>query len=208
MNIFKLVTQGGVFMYPLLLASVLALALSLERAIYFARVESGSALFLQKMRGLVAESKFAETLAWLQGLSGPVPAVVEAGIKNWDQSDRVMEDSISAQSQVEVEELHKNLVVLETIVTASPLIGLLGTITGMMGVFRAVSEKLAQSPQADTSSILAGIGEALIATATGILVAVFCLLCHNFFQARAERQMAASQRAVNELLLLRHQMKG
>ena len=130
------------------------------------------------------------------------------GVNNWEQGDQLLEDAVAAQSQVEYNELHSQLSLLETIVTASPLVGLLGTITGMMGVFRSVAQKLAESPQADTSGILAGIGEALIATATGILVAVFCLLCHNFFQAMAERQMNSTQRAVNELTLLRHQLRG
>jgi biopolymer transport protein ExbB len=195
-------------MVPLLLASVLALALSLERVIYFARLESGGNVFLERMRAIIKDGKLTDGIAWLRGLAGPVPAVIETGLRNWEQPEKILEDSIAAQSHVEVQELHRNLSILETIVTASPLIGLLGTITGMMGVFRAVSEKLAQSPQADTSSILAGIGEALIATATGILVAVFCLLCHNFFQSMAERQMGATQRAVNELLLLRHQTRS
>jgi biopolymer transport protein ExbB len=208
LNLFKIVSQGGVFMYPLLLASVLALALSLERLIYFSRLEGGAGEFLQKMRKFITENKVSEATTWLQGLNGPVPAVVEMGLRNWEESEKIVEDSIAAQSHLEVQELQRNLPVLETVVTASPLIGLLGTITGMMGVFRAVAEKLALNPQADTSAILAGIGEALIATATGILVAVFCLLCHNLFQGMAERQMSAMQRAVNELLLLRHQTRN
>ena len=195
-------------MYPLLIASVLALAVSLERLVYFARLEAGGENFVQKLRQFMAAKQIKEAIVWLHGLSGPVPSVVEMGLRNWDQSDKVVEDALAAQSHLEFSDLHSNLGLLETIVTASPLVGLLGTITGMMGVFRAVSEKLAQSPTADTSSILAGIGEALIATATGILVAVFCLLCHNFFQAMAERQMNATQRAVNELLMLRHQEKA
>ena len=208
MNLFKLVSQGGIFMIPLLLASVLALTLCLERVIYFLRLESGGEAFLGKMRAFVCENRLSEGVAWLRGLSGPVPAVIESGLRNWEQPEELVKDSIAAQSHVEVHDLHRNLSVLETIVTASPLVGLLGTITGMMGVFRAVSEKLAQNPQADTSAILAGIGEALIATATGILVAVFCLLCHNFFQSLADRQMRAMQRAVNELMLLRHRARN
>jgi biopolymer transport protein ExbB len=198
-----LLQQGGVFMVPLLLASVVAVAISIERAIYFGTIEWGGDGFRAKLRQLIVGGQPEQAQKWAGSLKGPVASHAVAALKSWSYSDPLFEGSVAAQSQVEESELNRNLTVLETITTASPLIGLLGTITGMMGVFRAVSEKLAQSPQADTSTILAGIGEALIATATGILVAVFCLVAHNLFQAQAERAMESCQRVINELSLLR-----
>jgi biopolymer transport protein ExbB len=199
-----LLQQGGVFiMIPLLLASVVAVGISLERVVYFASIEWGGDSFRAKLRQLLSGGQLEQAQQYAVSLKGPVAAHALSALKAWSQSDAIFEGSIAAQSQVEESELNKSLSTLETITTASPLIGLLGTITGMMGVFRAVSEKLAQSPQADTSTILAGIGEALIATATGILVAVFCLVAHNIFQSLAERAMESCQRVINELSLIR-----
>lgn len=203
LQLMSLLQQGGVFMIPLLLASVIAVAIALERAIYFASIEWGGDAFLAKLLQMQSGGQIEQAQQWTASLKGPVAAHALAALKAWSCGDGLYEGSVSAQSQVEEAELNRGLSVLETITTASPLIGLLGTITGMMGVFRAVSEKLALSPQADTSTILAGIGEALVATATGILVAVFCLVAHNLFQAQAERAMESCQRVVNALSLLR-----
>lgn len=204
---FHTLQQGGVFMVPLLIASIWALTIALERLFYFATIEGGSPAFREKLRQLASGRQIEQAIQWLVGQKGPVASHSLSAFKNWNQSDPIFEETLLAQSQIEEVELHRNLTVLETITTASPLIGLLGTITGMMGVFRAVSEKLAQNPQADTSHILAGIGEALIATATGIVVAVVALLAHNLFLAQAEKTMATCQQVVNELSLIRRHEK-
>ena len=110
---------------------------------------------------------------------------------------------MSAQAKEEEPLLHRFLGLLETIVTAAPLIGLLGTITGMMGVFHSVASKLNSDPHANTTGITAGIGEALIATATGILVAVLALIIHNICQSVAESRMTEAEQTA-ECIRLAH----
>jgi biopolymer transport protein ExbB len=112
-----------------------------------------------------------------------------------------------AEAKEQEPELYRFLGLLETIVTAAPLIGLLGTITGMMGVFRAVAQKLGDDPHANTTGITAGIGEALIATATGILVAVLALFLHNVFQALAEARTTEAEQT-GESIRLAYAKKG
>jgi biopolymer transport protein ExbB len=200
MSLMHFVQQGGVFMIPLLMLSVLAMAVALERALYFASLDWGGEAFRQRLLGLLGEGKLEEAGTWLRGRRGAVAGTALAAVKRWGRSRQSLENAMVAQSHREQGALQRFLVILETTVTASPLIGLLGTITGMMGVFRSVSLKLSESPQADTSGILAGIGEALVATAAGILIAVVCLFVHNFFYRLAERQMDEAQDVANELL--------
>lgn len=195
-------------MFPLLALSVVALGVVLERAIYFASLEWGGSSFRTRLLELVRQNKVQEAQAWLSGLKGAVANTAQAATRRWSRGRQSVEDAMISQSHRDHGPLHRYLMVLETTVTASPLIGLLGTITGMMGVFRAVSEKLAQNPQADTSSILAGIGEALIATATGILIAVVCLFFHNFFTGLAEKQMEEAQAVANDLLAEFEEARG
>ena len=202
MNLATLVQQGGIFMVPLLLMSVLALSVIIERTLYFAMLEWGGAPLRSKLIQFVSGSQITEAQAWLQRLRGPIPAVALAGLRRWDKGRRALDNALVSEAHREQAQLQRFLPVLETTVTASPLIGLLGTITGMMGVFRAVADKMAKNPQADTSGILAGIGEALIATATGILVAVVCLFFHNLFQRLAEQQLEATQDVANVLVEL------
>ncbi|MBN9416885.1 MAG: MotA/TolQ/ExbB proton channel family protein [Candidatus Eremiobacteraeota bacterium] len=200
MNLFQFAQQGGIFMVPLILLSLLSMAVGLERTFYFANLHWGGDVFRNRLVGLLREGKEAEAIQWLQGLRGAVAGTALAGARRWSRGRASMESAMVAQSHRDQAALHRFLVVLETTVTASPLIGLLGTITGMMGVFRAVSSKIAENPQADTSSILAGIGEALVATAAGILIAVVSLFIHNLFQRLAERQMDEAQDVANELV--------
>ncbi|MBS2036435.1 MotA/TolQ/ExbB proton channel family protein [bacterium] len=200
MNLVHFVQQGGIFMVPLVFLSLLSMAVGFERMLYFANLNWGGEAFRARLAGLLREGKEAEAIAWLQGLRGAVSGTALAAVKRWGRGRSSVENAMVAQSHREQASLFRFLVLLETTVTASPLIGLLGTITGMMGVFRAVSAKIAENPQADTSSILAGIGEALVATATGILIAVVSLFIHNFFQRLAERQMDEAQDIANELI--------
>lgn len=200
MGIVKVIQQGGIFMAPLLLMSVLALSVVMERIVFFVGRERGSDEFMARIREFIRQNRIDDARLWLDGLKGSVSAVAEAGLSQWGRGRDAMENTMAACSHLEFVRLNRYLVVLETIVTASPLIGLLGTITGMMGVFRAVAEKMATNPQADTSSILAGIGEALVATATGICLAVVCLFFHNVFAALAEGQMDSCQTVANEIL--------
>lgn len=200
MNLLHFAQQGGIFMLPLLVLSLLSMAVGLERTLYFANLHWGGESFRQRLSALLREGKEAEALQWLSGKRGAVTGTALAAVKRWSRGRTSVENAMVAQSHRDQAALNRFLVILETTVTASPLIGLLGTITGMMGVFRAVSAKMAENPQADTSGILAGIGEALVATAAGIMIAVISLFIHNFFQRLAERQMDEAQDVANELV--------
>jgi len=188
-------------MVPLLLGSVLTIGLCIERALFFSGLQRGGTTFLANLQELLNQGKRAEAVEWLRKLHGPVPATAMAVLQHWTSGRQAMEDAVAARSRMEQPALYRYLNVLETTVTASPLIGLLGTITGMMGVFRAVSAKMASGPNADTTQILSGIGEALVATATGILLAVVALLAHNTFQSMAERHLEESELVSDQLLL-------
>jgi biopolymer transport protein ExbB len=200
-SLSQLLHQGGIFMLPLLLGSIVTVAICIERALYFATLERGGLPFLQRLQDLLSKGNRAGAIEWLKSLQGPVPTTALSALQNWAYGRQALEDAVVGRSRIESPRLYRYLNILETTVTASPLIGLLGTITGMMSVFRAVSAKLANSPNADTSHILAGIGEALVATATGILLAVVALIAHNFFQSLAESQLEAAERVADQLLL-------
>jgi biopolymer transport protein ExbB len=200
MGIVRLLHQGGIFMVPLLFLSVIALAVVFNRTIFFAGLTWRGAELQARLRDHIRLGRIREALIFLSDHKGPAAATASAGLAQWAHGREAIENAMVLRSHAEFGQLNRFLMVLETIVTGAPLIGLLGTITGMMGVFRAVAEKMAASPQADTSGILAGIGEALVATATGIFLAVTCLFFHNFFTGLAETQMDATQGVVNAVL--------
>ena len=196
--------QGGWVMVPLLLGSIVAFAVILERALYFLQLEWGGDAFKSKLQGLLQEGKRAQAVEWLGSLKGPIPAVLAAGLNQWPNGPGAIEASMGAQARRMQPHLFNYIPVLETAVTASPLVGLLGTILGMMGVFHVVAERLAHNPNADTNGITAGIGEALISTASGIFLAVVSLLFNNLFVRLAETQIERAESMGADLLASYH----
>ena len=197
---FDIIEQGGLFMWPLLLGSALAVGVGLERLLYFFKLNPARRDFRQGVERALTSGDLETATSLSQG-EGPARACARAAIENWGSDVEVVETAMSAQAKEQEPELHRFLGLLETIVTAAPLIGLLGTITGMMGVFRSVAQKLSSDPHANTTGITAGIGEALIATATGILVAVLALIIHNICQSMAESRMTEAEQTAESIRL-------
>lgn len=196
----QILAEGGVFMIPLILGSAVAVGIAMERAMLFARFSSTGPAFRQELGRLLETGDLAGATSLVKG-EGPARACARVAIEHWDRREEVVEAAMSAQAKEHEPQLNKFLGVLETIVTAAPLIGLMGTITGMMGVFRTVAAKLANDPHANTTGITAGIGEALVATATGIFVAVLALFIHNTFQGLAERRMSEAEQTAEAVRL-------
>ena len=110
----------------------------------------------------------------------PVAGVLAAGIGHFANPVAEMELSMKNQAEQWLPLLEKRIEVIDTVITAAPLMGLLGTITGMMASFRVLSEKGVNEPNAITG----GVAEALIATATGLVIALLCLVAYNYLSAR------------------------
>lgn len=199
---FEIISDGGVFMWPLLFGSALAVGVGLERLLFFLKLKPANRAFRQNLERALTSGDL-ETASGLCASEGPAQACAKAAIENWSSDIEVVETAMSAQAKEQEPLLHRFLGLLETIVTAAPLIGLLGTITGMMGVFQSVAQKLNADPHANTTGITAGIGEALIATATGILVAVLALIIHNICQSVAESRMTETEQTA-ECIRLAH----
>ncbi len=195
-----LLSQGGIFMIPLILGSAIALGIALERAWLFSQLPSSGKPFRAELDRLLERGETEEAQKISLG-EGPARACARAALRHWTSSPDLFEAAMAAEAKEYEPILHRFLGALETIVTAAPLIGLLGTITGMMGVFRTVAAKLANDPHANTTGITAGIGEALVATATGIFVAVLALFIHNTFQALAESRMVEADQTAETLRL-------
>jgi biopolymer transport protein ExbB len=162
---------------PLLVASVTSLTVIIERGIFWRRLRRHEvdAAILQYVAA--GEIEQASTLA--QASYHPVARVLCAGLAYQHQRpDMAME----AAAQAELPRVKAYLPVLDTIITLAPLLGLLGTITGMISAFGIVSETGLGQPTAITG----GIAEALIATATGLCVALMTLLPYNYFRVRAK----------------------
>jgi biopolymer transport protein ExbB len=187
-EMIALLMKGGPVMVPLLVCSVLAVAVMIERWRALAAAETGVEGLMGGVRERLMDGRVEEALRLCEGARGPVAAVLAAGLRMFRQSllrdecvgappaaahvERAMEELALR----EVPRLQRRLGVLDTVITVAPLLGLLGTVTGMMGSFHVLAshEGLSQP-----TAITGGVAEALIATATGLGIAIVTLVAYN-----------------------------
>ena len=176
-NLGSILVKGGLVMVPLLASSMIALAVILERCLFwrrFRKYEDGETIL-----SLVAAGHLAEATKMARASQHPVARVLLAGLEHQYPAPGM---AMEATSQAELHRLKRYLPMLDTIITLAPLLGLLGTITGMISSFGIVSEAGLGQPHAITG----GVAEALIATATGLSVAILTLVPYNYFRVKTE----------------------
>lgn len=166
--------KGGLVMWPLLLCSLTAFAVGIERFLFYQDVDSGQD-FTMKYSSLLREDRLEEAVS-LARKSGGRCAEMVAAAQSANGTRLQKQAYLESQAVIFIARLRNRLDYLSVIVTLSPLLGLLGTIVGMIGAF-SIFNLEAGAPLAITG----GIGEALIATATGLCVAIVALCFHSYF---------------------------
>jgi biopolymer transport protein ExbB len=191
--------KGGPVMVPLLACSVLSLAVVIERIVFWRRSRSRAPV--EELLQLVERREFAKATELGRKLDLPAARVLIAGLEHRNPSpDKALE--VAAQAEIPV--LKKRLAILDTIITLAPLLGLLGTITGMISSFGIMSEAGLGQPHAVTG----GVAEALIATAAGLLIAILTLIPYNYFSNRAELELEEIEYYGSRLELLLAEQEG
>ncbi|WP_371379621.1 MotA/TolQ/ExbB proton channel family protein [Sporomusa aerivorans] len=170
--------KGGWAMVPLLICSLVSLTVIIER-LYFFRKTAVNGL-AEQIVGLVKNGQPGEAARLSKAAAAPLLNILGVGIEQAGSPVKAME----AAAIAEITLMKRGLPVLDTIITLSPLLGLLGTIIGMISSFQVMTLGSLAQPHAITG----GVAEALIATAAGITVAVSTLIPYNYFTARVEKE--------------------
>jgi biopolymer transport protein ExbB len=193
-TLVSIVSQGGLVMIPLLASSVIALTVIIERLYFWRRLHSQAVV--RRILTLVAEGDLPQAAQEASTSRHPVARVLGAGIAS---KHLLPGAAMQAAAQAELSQARRYLPVLDTVITLAPLLGLLGTITGMISAFGIVSEAGLGQPHAITG----GIAEALIATATGLLIAIMTLIPYNYLRSKVEQltDLLEEQSTRLELLL-------
>ena len=167
-------------MYVLLLCSVFVVTIGIERAMYFSRMDTGRA-FARDFYQCMANDDFAGARKLAEDHRGALANILFGAMKLVKKDSSRVSSYMEIQSGIALSKLRKRLYYLSVIVTMAPLLGLLGTISGMISAFSVFN---LQSGQA--TAITGGVGEALIATAMGLCVAIIALAVHAYFTQRIE----------------------
>ena len=191
----QFVSRGGFMMIPLLASAFLALTVMVERAFVFRKRYAMPPNLLREVLRRVEEGKPAEATAALRDVPAPVASVLRRGLGSLDLQPAELELVMRNEAERWVPLLEKRVEILDTIITAAPLMGLLGTITGMMNSFRVLSTQGVNEP----SAITGGVAEALIATATGLVIALICLVAYNALTAHVKRVVAELESSANHV---------
>jgi biopolymer transport protein ExbB len=193
----ELIEQGGPIMWVLVLLSVIALAFIVERFIALWRAKINVNEFLAKIRkALIVNRSVREAIKVCEQYRGPVASIMKAGLLKYGQPKEDVEKTIENAAMFEMGRLERGLTVLATIANVAPLLGFLGTVTGMISSFDA----LAAAGLSNPGLVASGIKEALTTTAGGLAVAIPVQVCYNYFMSRINRFVRDIETAANMLL--------
>jgi len=189
--------QGGIFMYPLLFFSVLAATVAIERFIVFSKAKINVSDFLTKIRkALLVNRNVKEAIKICEQSKGPVASVMKAGLLRYGHSREDVEKTIENAALYELDRLEKRLGVLATTANVAPMLGFLGTVAGMIKSFATLAEQGLTNPAA----VAVGISEALITTATGLIIAIPAQLVYNWYTTKITRFVRDIETASNMLV--------
>jgi len=168
-------------MYPLLFCSLISLAIVIERGIFWMREKKRrNRKLLDRFMSLVEKEELEEAREVVADSRDPVVRVLVCGIVHREFS---LKDALRMSADEEIARMRRYLPILDTMITLSPLLGILGTVTGIIYSFNMLGSAGVENP----AMITAGIGQALLTTAFGLAIAIFSLIPYNYFLSTIEK---------------------
>ena len=194
---FELIDKGGPVMWLILCCSLLAGIIFLERLLQYHRAQIHAADFLKGIYNILRRGNVAEAVSICEETPGPVAYVVRSAILCHDEPPETIHQAIHDAGLAEIPRLERNLNMLLTVAQISPLVGLLGTVVGMMEAMSAI--ELA-APLVHSGDLGRGLWQSLITTAAGLAVAIPTYTAYNFLVGRMDAIVLDMERASGEIL--------
>jgi biopolymer transport protein ExbB len=201
---FELLTKGGVVMIPIGICSIVALAIIIERFWSLRSQQIIPKQEIKRIEFLVTQGKLNEAIEACQFNSGnsSYRKIILSGLDNAGEKRHIIKEVVEEAGRQEVVYLERYLTMLGTIASITPLLGLLGTVLGMIKVFTTISSVGVGDP----SVLASGIGESLITTAAGLTVAIPTVSFHRYFNRLIDRHVVALERSA--LIVIDHIKSG
>ncbi len=188
--------RGGVFMWPILLCSIVAVTFIIERSVTLMRARTNTRHFMSDILNAVRRDGVPAAERVCEQTRGPIAAIVYSGLKQSSRGTEAVEKAIETAGAVEMSFLERGLIWLATVSTVAPLLGFLGTVSGMIHAFDAI----AAADQVSAKLVASGISEALITTMAGLMVAIPASVMHNFFLSQIDRFVIEMEESSSELV--------
>jgi biopolymer transport protein ExbB len=196
-----LFTDGGWFMYPLMLCSMVALGVIFAKAWTLRLAHKGTQKVLREVEAAIQQGELERATEVAYATPGPAAAILLAGLRRVQGrklGEGELESAITATGTIELGFLERGLIILATIANVAPLLGFMGTVTGMIEAFGAIEA----AGQVEPALVAGGIKVALITTAAGLVIAIPVNIMYNFFVTRIDSLIVDMERGADHVFKL------
>ena len=200
MSAWQMIKTGGPIMAPIILCSLVALGIIIEKFIYFASIKTDVVELKKTIFELIKSNKIKEAIEICDQESSPIAKVLKAGLMKFGSTKETIKESIEDTTLYEIPKLESRLSALATIAHIAPLLGLLGTVTGMTSSFHTIQVRAASLNPVTPGDLAGGIGEALLTTVAGLMVAIPAYVAYNYLVNRISHIVLEMERAATELI--------
>ncbi len=206
MNVWRLIISGGPLMWPILLCSLFALTITIEKILFFRNITSDPVRLKRHIVGLIKNNKIKEAVAYCDDNDSPVAKIYKAGLVKFGTSREEIKESIQDVSLYEIPRLEDRINALAVIGYVTPLLGLLGTVMGMMSSFHAIQVRAASLNPVSPADLAVGVWQALITTAAGLIVSILSLMIYHYLVNRVQYFVLDMERAATDIVNVLSQM--
>ncbi|MCM8795250.1 MAG: MotA/TolQ/ExbB proton channel family protein [Candidatus Omnitrophica bacterium] len=200
MSLWRIFLVGGPVMWPILLCSIFALAIIIEKFWYLHKIKIDTQQFLTNILDKIKRHDIKEALSICDRIQSPIAHILKAGILKYDRTRNEIKEAIEDASLYVIPRLERNLSMLATIAHVSPLLGLLGTVTGMVRCFQTIQAKAGSFHPVSAGDLAGGIWEALLTTVAGLVVAIPTFVAYNYLVNRINHFILEMEKAATELV--------
>lgn len=184
LSLLELLTKGGYMMVPIILMSLVAFYIFIERLRTIRQADKAPTQFMEKIKNLVLQGDINGGRLLCAQSESPMAKMIEKGLSRIGQPLKNIEVAIENVGKIEVYKLEKNMGVLATIAGAAPMTGFLGTVTGMIQAFIAIAQ---EEGSVSPKLLSTGIYEAMVTTATGLVVGILAYLGYNYLVSQMQK---------------------
>jgi biopolymer transport protein ExbB len=195
----NIIVKGGPILWIIIALSIIASAIIIERLLFFKKIKVDEEKLFLRIKGAVEKKHFDEALSICDSNLSPLTGLMKVGIHHRDQPDHIQKEVLKDAARQEVPQLERFLTPLGTIAHISPLLGLLGTVTGNIQSFGVLGGGLSMG---DPTILAKGISEALITTAAGLIVSIPAVIFYNYLVNKVDTILIKMENQVNEMILL------
>jgi biopolymer transport protein ExbB len=200
LSLWNLLMEGGILMIPLLLCSILAVYIFIERLISIKKAGNVSPDFMSRVKEKLAEGNISGAINVAKSFEGAVPNVILKGLKRIGKPVDHIEKSMENAGKLEVYQMEKNMSILSTIAGIAPMFGFLGTIAGMIILFFSI-----QHQGFEIGNLAGGIYTKMVTSATGLIIGLLSYVGYNYLNAQINKNVNKIESASNDLLDILHE---